>query len=182
MLGLSNGPKYRHRPAPRYRPLQLRTELVANCNQLIYGRPMTTMTAADNDSIAAALAVIGDRWSLLVIRSVFRGQTRFSGIRDDIGIASNLLTNRLSRLVDKAVLERQLYSQRPERYEYRLTDAGRDLSPVLISLMQWGDTHRNGGQQPTVLVHDLCGTPVHNATRCGHCEEVVDATAIRRAT
>ena len=141
---------------------------------------MTTMTAEDNDSIAAALAVIGDRWSLLVMRSVFRGQTRFSGIRDDIGIASNLLTNRLSRLVDEAVLERQLYSQRPERYEYRLTDAGRDLSPVLISLMQWGDIHRNGGQPSTVLVHDRCGQPVHNATRCQCCDEVVDATAIRR--
>ena len=101
-------------------------------------------------------------------------------IRDDIGIASNLLTNRLGRLVDEGILERQLYSERPKRYEYRLTDAGRDLSPVLISLMQWGDTHRNDGQRPTVLVHDRCGEPVQNATRCVCCNEVVDATAIRR--
>ena len=141
---------------------------------------MSQLVDVENDSITAALEVIGDRWSLLVMRSVFRGQTRFSGIRDDIGIASNLLTNRLGRLVDAGVLERQLYSQRPKRYEYRLTDAGRDLSPVLVSLMQWGDTHRNNGQRPTVLVHDRCGKPVHNATRCGCCDEIVDAAAIRR--
>ena len=139
-----------------------------------------TEPAVEDDSIAAALAVIGDRWSLLVLRAVFRGHTRFSDIRDDIGIASNLLTNRLGRLVDNGVLERQRYSDRPKRYEYRLTLAGRDLSPVLISLMQWGDTHRNGGRQPTVLVHGHCGQPVHNATRCRHCDETVDATAIKR--
>lgn len=141
---------------------------------------MTTAVHHENDSITAALAVIGDRWSLLVMRSVFRGQTRFSDIRDDIGIASNLLTNRLGRLVDAGVLERQLYSDRPKRYGYRLTGAGRDLSPVLISLMQWGDTHRNDGKSPTVLVHDRCGKPVHNATRCGCCDEIVDAASIRR--
>ena len=141
---------------------------------------MATAVDYESDSITAALDVIGDRWSLLVMRSVFRGQTRFSDIRDEIGIASNLLTNRLGRLVDEGVLERQLYSQRPKRYEYRLTDAGRDLSPVLISLMQWGDVHRNGGSRPTVLVHDVCGQQVHNATRCNHCNKVVDATAIRR--
>ena len=133
-----------------------------------------------NDSITAALGVIGDRWSLLVMRSVFRGRTRFSDIRDDLGIASNLLTNRLGRLVEEDVLERQIYSERPKRYEYRLTDAGRDLSPVLISLMQWGDAHRNGGDRPTVLVHDHCGEPVHNVTRCECCDAEVDATAIRR--
>lgn len=141
---------------------------------------MSAIAVDENDSITAALAVIGDRWSLLVMRSVFRGHTRFSDIRDDIGIASNLLTTRLGRLVDEGVLERQLYSERPKRYEYRLTDAGRGLSPVLISLMQWGDSYRNGGNGPTVLVHDDCGQPVHNATRCGCCDVEVDATAIRR--
>lgn len=137
-------------------------------------------TVTDHDSISAALEVIGDRWSLLVLRSVFRGQTRFSEIRNDTGIATNLLTTRLGRLVDEGVLERQLYSDRPKRYEYRLTNAGRDLSPVLVSLMQWGDVHRNNGHGPTLLVHEHCGEPVVNATRCSCCDQVVDATAIRR--
>ena len=136
--------------------------------------------AAHTDSITEALAVIGDRWSLLVLRATFRGIHRFSEIRDDLGIASNLLTTRLNRLVGAGVLERAQYNERPARYEYRLTDAGRDLSPVLVSLMQWGDRHRNGGVTPTVLVHELCGQPVMNATRCACCDAVVDATEIRR--
>lgn len=132
------------------------------------------------DSITAALDAIGDRWSLLVLRAVFRGLRRFSEIRDDIGIASNLLTDRLNRLVDHGVLERHQYNERPVRYEYRLTDAGLDLSPVLVSLMQWGDRHRLDGDRPTVLVHEACNTPVENSTRCPACACAVDATDIRK--
>jgi len=136
-------------------------------------------TRPDVDSITAALDVIGDRWSVLILRAVFRGVTRFSAIRDDLGIASNLLTSRLNGLVEESVLERRPYCKRPLRYEYRLTDAGRDLSPVLISLMHWGDQHRQGGNAPTVLLHDDCGTPVRNATHCPECACEIDATAIR---
>ena len=132
------------------------------------------------DSITAALDVIGDRWSLLVLRGVFRGLHRFSDLRDDLGIASNLLTTRLRRLVDAEVLEKVQYSNRPTRYEYRLTDAGRDLSPVLISLMQWGDQHRSNGRPPTVLFHSTCGSRVHNVTQCAACNEPVEATQITR--
>ena len=135
-------------------------------------------TKPNPDSITAALDVIGDRWAVLILRAVFRGVTRFSAIRDDIGIASNLLTTRLNRLVDENVLERRPYCERPLRYEYRLTDAGRDLSPVLISLMHWGDRHRQDGRVPTVLIHDRCGTPVRNATHCPECACEIDATAI----
>jgi len=141
------------------------------------------MTATQNrldDSITATLDVIGDRWSLLVLRSIFRGRRRFSEIRDDLGIASNLLSDRLRRLVAHGVLERQRYSERPARFEYRLTDSGRDLSPILISLMQWGDKHRLSGDRPTVLVHDECGTPVENITRCPRCDCGVNATQIRK--
>ena len=132
------------------------------------------------DSITAALDVIGDRWSLLVLRGVFRGLHRFSDLRDDLGIASNLLTTRLRRLVDHGILERVQYCQRPARFEYRLTAAGRDLSPVLVSLMQWGDQHRNKGERPTVLCHAACGEPIHNETQCAQCNEVVDPLDIRR--
>ena len=144
------------------------------------GTTTQTADAPRIDSITAALDVIGDRWSLLVLRSVFRGLHRFSHLRDDLGIASNLLTARLRRLVDEGVLEKVQYSDRPVRYEYRLTDSGRDLSPVLISLMQWGDEHRNDGQQPTVLSHSTCGSQVHNITKCTTCDTAVEATEIGR--
>jgi len=134
---------------------------------------------AANDSISAALAVIGDRWSLLVLRGVFRGLHRFGELRDDLGIASNLLTTRLNRLVEQGVLEKVQYQDRPARFDYRLTDAGRDLSPVLVSLMQWGDAHQMSGDAPTTLVHSTCGAPIENVTRCTRCLEDVDATAIR---
>lgn len=133
----------------------------------------------DDDSISAALAIFGDRWSLLILRAVFRGLHRFGEMRDDLGIASNLLTTRLAALVDDGILERTEYQQRPQRFEYRLTDAGRDLSPVLISIMQWGDTHRMSGNAPTRLVHLGCDGLVENQTVCGSCGLVLHADEIR---
>ena len=142
--------------------------------------PHRSVSEQENDSITAALDVIGDRWSLLVLRGVFRGLHRFGELRDDLGIASNLLTTRLKRLVDHGILEKVQYLERPARYEYRLTQAGRDLSPVLVSLMQWGDEHRNAGRQPIVLAHQTCGTPVVNITQCTMCGIEVDPTEITR--
>ena len=92
-------------------------------------------------SIARALEVVGDRWTLLIIRDVVLGHSRFDEFLDSLGIASNVLTDRLNRLVDEGVLERVPYNERPERFEYRLTKKGRELGPVLIALMQWGDRH-----------------------------------------
>lgn len=136
--------------------------------------------AAENDSITAALDVIGDRWSLLVLRGVFRGLHRFSELRDDLGIATNLLTTRLNRLVDNHILEKVPYNERPVRFEYRLTEAGRDLSPVLVSLMQWGDRYHNEGCEPVVLSHATCGNPIENVTQCQACCIEVDPTEIKR--
>ena len=137
--------------------------------------------ANEHDSITAALEVIGDRWSLLVLRGVFRGLHRFGELRDDLGIASNLLTDRLNRLVDHGVLERVQYQDRPLRFEYRLSEAGRGLSPVLIAIMQWGDEYRRNDAAPTTLVHTRCDAPVENITRCTACREPVNAEEIRRA-
>ena len=94
-----------------------------------------------NCSIARALEVVGDRWTLLIIRDVVLGLRRFDEFLDSLGIASNVLTERLNRLVDEGVLERVPYSERPQRFEYRLTNKGRELGLVLIALMQWGDRH-----------------------------------------
>ena len=139
------------------------------------------IAANDNDSITAALEVIGDRWSLLVLRGVFRGLHRFGELRDDLGIASNLLTDRLGRLVSNDVLEKVAYHERPTRFEYRLTESGRALSPVLISIMQWGDAYRVHTPNPTTLIHANCDGAVENITRCSRCQMILDAQHIRRA-
>ncbi len=130
-------------------------------------------------SIATTLGVIGDRWSLLILRDVFRGARRFSEIQADLGIAKNLLSDRLSRLVGHGVLERIPYQERPVRYEYRLTPKGADLSTALIALMGWGDRWYATGGAPTILVHERCGEPLEQVVRCPHCDETVPPGAIR---
>lgn len=94
-----------------------------------------------NCSIARALEVVGDRWTLLVVRDVALGHRRFDELRDNLGVASNVLTDRLNRLVAEGICERVAYSERPPRFEYRLTKKGRELSVALLALMQWGDRH-----------------------------------------
>jgi DNA-binding HxlR family transcriptional regulator len=92
-------------------------------------------------SIARALELVGDRWTLLIIRDVVLGNSRFDEFLDSLGVASNVLSDRLNRLVAEGVLERVPYTRRPERFEYRLTTKGRELRLVLVALMQWGDRH-----------------------------------------
>ena len=94
-----------------------------------------------NCSVARALEVVGERWSLLIVRDVFLGLRRFDELQENLGIARNVLTDRLNRLVDEGVLERVRYSERPKRFEYRLTRKGRDLEIALSGLRQWGDKY-----------------------------------------
>ena len=134
---------------------------------------------ASDCSIAATLDVIGDRWTVLILRDVFRGVRRFTGLQADLGIARNLLSDRLSKLVDHGVLERVPYQSRPIRHEYRLTAKGADLSTALIALMGWGDRWYASSGAPTVLVHDDCGTPIEQAVRCPVCNESVNPGRIK---
>jgi DNA-binding HxlR family transcriptional regulator len=92
-------------------------------------------------SIARTLELVGDRWTLLVIRDLMLGNRRFDQLLTSLGVASNVLTDRLSRLVAEGILERVRYSERPERFEYRLTEKGRELGVPLLALMQWGDRY-----------------------------------------
>ena len=124
-------------------------------------------------SIAATLDVIGDRWTLLILRDVFRGTRRFAHLQTDLGIAKNLLADRLSKLVDRGVLERIPYQTRPVRCEYRLTVKGADLSTALIALMGWGDRWYATDGVPIVLIHEDCGTPLEQTVRCPRCVEPV---------
>jgi DNA-binding HxlR family transcriptional regulator len=94
-----------------------------------------------NCSIARALEVVGERWTLLIVRDVFLGRRRFDQLQESLGIARNILTDRLNRLVDEGILERVPYSERPVRYEYRLTSKGLELNVALTALRQWGDKH-----------------------------------------
>src|ERR1700745_1309563 len=103
-------------------------------------------------SIASALEVVGERWSLLIVRDVFLGLRRFDEIQADRGIARNILHRRLQTLVDEGVLERRLYNDSPPRYEYRLTEKGIDLWPAMVALMQWGDRHAGRTAGPPVLI------------------------------
>ena len=94
-----------------------------------------------NCSIARALEVVGERWTLLIIRDTFLGLSRFDQFQESLGVAPNVLSDRLNRLVDEGILERHAYSERPPRSEYRLTKKGRELAVPLLALMQWGDRH-----------------------------------------
>jgi DNA-binding HxlR family transcriptional regulator len=126
-------------------------------------------------SIARSLEVVGERWSLLILRSVLLGARRFDELLDVLGIPRSVLTARLRRLVDEGVLERRPYQEHPPRHEYRATAKGRDLWPVLAHLMRWGDAHYPdargvpmlvehrdcGGRPDEHLVCDRCGEPLH---------------------
>src|SRR5260370_38205805 len=131
-------------------------------------------------SIGRSRDVSGQGWTILVLRGFFRCSRRFDELQRDLGIATNVLTARLKRLVDEGLLERQRYEQRPPRYEYHLTAKGRDLFPVLIALVNWGDKYLAGpGGPPRVLVHKACGKPTSPILACSECGESVGPGDLR---
>jgi DNA-binding HxlR family transcriptional regulator len=132
-------------------------------------------------SVARSLELIGERWSLLVIRDVFRGKRRFDEIQQSLGLARNVLTARLQRLVDEGILERRAYSERPPRFEYFLTEKGIDLWPVLVAIQGWGDRHLAGADGPPVeIVHKgECGGAVTDRGICERCGKVLSAREAR---
>jgi DNA-binding HxlR family transcriptional regulator len=133
-----------------------------------------------NCSIAATLAVIGDRWTMLILRDAFRGLRRFDDLQQSLGIARNLLTDRLCRLVQHGVLEKVPYQEHPVRFEYRLTAKGLDLSQPLVALMKWGDEWESSQEvPPVVLVHDACGTGVAQELVCWHCDTTITPAELR---
>ena len=133
-------------------------------------------------SVASALEVIGERWSLLIVRDVFLGLRRFEQIQSDLGIARNILQRRLSTLVEQGVLAKRLYLESPARYEYRLTEKGLDLWPAIVALMQWGDRYALGPDgPPVVLEHRGCGGALDEhriCTVCGARVKVREARAL----
>jgi DNA-binding HxlR family transcriptional regulator len=123
-------------------------------------------------SAARTLEIVGERWTMLILREVFLGVRRFDEMQDDLGIARNILATRLAKLVETGILEKR-------GREYLLTEAGLDLWPVLHSLLLWGDTHLAPGGPPTVLRHRDCGGEVDAHRLCAKCGERLTARDVR---
>jgi DNA-binding HxlR family transcriptional regulator len=133
-------------------------------------------------SVARTAAVVGDGWTVLVLRDLFNGVRRFDDLATHLAIARNVLTRRLAALVEEGVVERVPYREpgSRERHEYRLTAAGRDLRPVILAMMAWGDTHRAGPDGPPLRVeHPACGAPVHVELRCAEGHVIEPDTRLR---
>ena len=141
--------------------------------------PHNEVSDALTCSIASTLKVIGDKWTLLILRDAFRGVRRFDDFACDLGIARNLLTDRLAKLVEHGILARVPYQERPVRHEYRLTATGLDLSPALVAFMHWGDKHLANDEPPVVLVHDACGEPLDQVFVCWRCDETITPRQIK---
>ena len=123
--------------------------------------------------IADALEVIGERWSLLVVRELFWGNRRFSDVARNTGAPRDVLTTRLRRLEDRGILERRVYSEHPPRHGYHLTQAGRDLAPVLLTLQEWASKHADGGRETMRFPHGDHGLEPVSSFSCGVCGEAV---------
>ena len=133
--------------------------------------------ARRTDSVGAAMAEIGDRWTFLVLRETFYGVHRFSEMARNLGIARNLLSQRLQSLVDNGLLERHQYSERPVRSEYRLTRKGIDLYRVVIALMAWGDRWITG-RRSLRLTHRADGGEIEEILRCRACGGELSASDV----
>ena len=132
-------------------------------------------------SVAGTLAVVGEKWSLLVLREAFFGVRRFADFQRVLGAPRAVLTDRLATLVEQGILRRVPYQAEGERqrHEYRLTEKGIDLYPTLVALMQWGDRYLADGDQPVELEHKDCGATVHLALVCDAGHELSGAREVR---
>jgi DNA-binding HxlR family transcriptional regulator len=124
-------------------------------------------------SVAQCLEVVGEWWSMLIIRDTFMGVTRFEDFQRRLGISRNILRDRLNSLVDSGVLVRVPYSEHPPRDDYRLTQKGRDLWPIITAMRQWGDQYAAPNGPPVEVIHRSCGQASHFETSCAWCGERV---------
>ncbi|MGP0090470.1 MAG: winged helix-turn-helix transcriptional regulator [Xanthobacteraceae bacterium] len=163
---------YRDGPGAGYTPTLpiRRARRSSDPSQFLRGRP---------SSVSNALQIIGDRWSFLIIREAFLGARRFDKLQSELKIASNILTDRLTRLVARGIFERRKYQDQPERFEYRLTEMGKDLYGALIIMLAWGDRWMARGGPPIVLTHSDCGKDFTPVVICDRCRKPIEAHAMR---
>lgn len=124
-------------------------------------------------SIAQTLEIVGEWWTLLVLRNISFGQRRFEVLQADLGIARNVLSDRLNTLVEHGVLEKCKYQDNPERFEYRPTPMGKDLLAVLLALMAWGDKWVAPNGKPMLVTHTDCGHETDPTVVCSHCGDAL---------
>ncbi|KQW65978.1 hypothetical protein ASE17_14295 [Phenylobacterium sp. Root77] len=141
------------------------------------------MSASESDygdatlcPVAHSTGLVGDRWSILIVRELLMGQSRFQDLQAQTGASSQMLAARLKRLEANGVVERRAYSQRPPRYEYQLTTKGRGLMPVILALRTWGEQWCKpvAGGPATQMFHRTCGTELELSGRCPACMVLVD--------
>ena len=142
------------------------TRRASDDSRFMQGRP---------SSVSRALEIIGDKWSFMVVREAFFGNRRYDHIQNELGIAPNILTDRLSRLVARGIFHRRLYQRAPERYEYRLTDMGRDLYGPFVAMLAWGDRWLGKGKPPLLLRHAECGRDFQATVICSECHRPIVA-------
>ena len=130
-------------------------------------------------SVSRSLEIIGDRWACLIVREALAGVSRFDRLRTTLGIAPNILTQRLTRLVASGVLQRNCYQRQPRRFEYLPTAMGQDLYGPLLTMMAWGDRHLGDGQPPLLLHHLACDHDFTAVVVCNQCREPVTAQTVR---
>jgi DNA-binding HxlR family transcriptional regulator len=131
-------------------------------------------------TIARSVDVLGDHWNLLLIRQACLGTRRFDDFQRELGIGRNILTQRLNRLVDEGMLKRVEYQQTPARHEYRLTQKGREVYPILAAMAAWGDRWLTGPEgTPLVLHHTTCDHDMHAVVVCSECAEALDVREVR---
>ena len=129
-------------------------------------------------SIARTLEIVGEKWALLAVREVFLGNRRFDEMVRRIGAPRDTLAARLRSLVGAGILERRQYSEHPARYEYRLTQAGRELYPVVLTLMRWGDEHLASDDGPPMVLEHACGHRLAAKVVCEACGGPAEARTV----
>jgi DNA-binding HxlR family transcriptional regulator len=139
-------------------------------SRFVLGRP---------SSVSRALEIIGDKWSFMVVREGFFGNRRYDKILTELAIAPNILTDRLNRLVTSGILYRKQYQSSPDRYEYLLSDMGRDLYGPFIAMLQWGDRWLSKGKPPLILTHLKCGHDFQPSVDCNRCNKPIVAAEMR---
>jgi DNA-binding HxlR family transcriptional regulator len=136
--------------------------------------------AKQNCSIAKPLSILGERWTILVLREISLGNRRFDGMQEELGVATNVLSARLGSLIDAGIVEKRPYGERPDRFEYQLTAKGGELMPILLAFLRWGDRYTAGKAGPPLeTVHADCGHVFHMVPTCSHCGEEVKLASVR---
>ncbi|WP_420587455.1 winged helix-turn-helix transcriptional regulator [Ruegeria sp.] len=161
---------HRDGPGAGYSPPELRKSTRRNSDPKLLQRVRPC-------SVARSLSIIGDRWSFLILREGWFGVRRFDEMRENLGIATNILTDRLNHLVETGVLRKVPYNAAGDRYEYRFTKMGIDLYKPMLAMMAWGDRWLSDGNPPLKLRHKACGQDFHAQVVCSECLEPIDASA-----